>query len=220
MYKILGPDGEACHGGSGEWHLPKGKRPGKWMPPIKGDLVPCRKGYHLCREQDLVYWLNAQIYTVEHRGEFVERDDKVVVREARLLHRVTTWNARTARLFAADCAERVLHLYERKGPDDNRVRNAIEVVRRVANGDLPVSELSAAGRDAGAAAWYAASAVAAAAAAAWYAAGDAGDTWNAARAAAAAAAWYAAGDADDVAARADEHRWQTERLMKYLQGEI
>ena len=54
LYKIVGHKGEAINGGNGEWFLPEGKRPGKWMPKIKGDLAACKNGYHLCRKKDLI----------------------------------------------------------------------------------------------------------------------------------------------------------------------
>lgn len=167
LYKIVGHQGEAINGGRGTWFLPKGKRPGKWMPDIKGKITPCKNGYHLCHKKDLVEWLtNGRIFEAEYRGELGKGGDKVVVRQARLI-REMNWNDKTARLFAADCAERVLHLYEKRYPDDARVRNCIEVARRVANGDLPVSELAAARAAAeaaaGDAAWAAAGAAARAA---------------------------------------------------------
>lgn len=83
---------------------------------------------------------------------------------------------RLARLFACDCAESVLHIYERDYPNDNRPREAIRVSRAYALGEA---------RDA---AWAAASA------AAWDAA------WAAARAAASDVAWAAARAATSDAA--------------------
>ncbi len=66
LFKILDHDGTTRQG-SGSWHLPKGKRPGRWMAPIKGELVPCENGYHLCRETDLLEWLGPAIFEVEYR---------------------------------------------------------------------------------------------------------------------------------------------------------
>jgi hypothetical protein len=212
LFKVLNEDGRPFYGGSGRWALPQNGKPGDWMPPIKGELEPCVNGYHLCCEQDLVHWLGPAIWVAEYRGEYIECDDKIVVRETRLLSRVDTWNERTARLFACDCAERVLHLCG----DDERPRNAIAVARRYANGDAADDELEAARE----AAWYAAGAAAraaardAAGAAAWYAAGAA--AWYAAGAAAGAAARAAAGDAAGDAAWDAEREWQTARLMEYL----
>ena len=54
------------------------------------------------------------------------------------------WNAQTARLFAADCAEHVLHIYEAEYPGDMRPREAISVARLYAKGDATAEELEAA----------------------------------------------------------------------------
>jgi hypothetical protein len=94
------------------------------------------------------------------------------------------------RLFAADCAESVLPIYEKNYPDDKRPRLAIQAARDYANGLIPMEELDAARAAAWAAAWGADSAADSAAwdaawAAAWYAARAA----RAARDAACDAAW-------------------------------
>jgi hypothetical protein len=114
---------------------------------------------------------------------------------------------RLARLFACDCAEAVLHIYDKDYPDDNRPREAVRVARAFAEGKATGDELAAAmdaaraaARDAARdAAWDAAWAAAWAAArdAAWDAARDAARdaAWAAAWAAARAAAWAAARDA-------------------------
>lgn len=44
--------------------------------------------------------------------------------------------ARRLRLWAADCAARVVHLYERHGPNDTRVRDAITAARQYARGEI------------------------------------------------------------------------------------
>jgi len=148
-YKVLKADGSCCNGGIGKWHLPKKRRdgtwnPGKWMPRIDGELIPCENGYHICRSQDLVYWLDEAIFEVEVKGKVVEDDNKCVTRKARLLRKLETWSEKTARLFAADCAERVLPNYEVECPDDDRPRKAIQAARYYANGKITIDELSAA----------------------------------------------------------------------------
>lgn len=55
------------------------------------------------------------------------------------------------RLFACDCAESVLHLFEGVYPKDNRPRNAIETARKYAQETATKEELDAAN----AAAYYA-----------------------------------------------------------------
>ena len=130
-YKVLNSDGSACHGGNGKWHLPKGKRPGKWMPNIANPIL-CERGYHLVKDAQLLEWLGPTIYVAEYRGATVRDSTKLVAEQARLVSRVDTWNDRTARLFAADCAEHVAHLYTL----DTKWQPAatIAVVRRYANG--------------------------------------------------------------------------------------
>ena len=189
LYKVLREDGAPFHGGTGSWPLPNGK-PGEWRE-VKGDLEPCANGLHLCRKSDLVTWLGPAIFLAEHDGEKIIHTDKVVVRKARLLGRLDTWNDTTARLFAADCAERALKRERKAGREpDPRSWAAVTAAREFARG-----EISAAAR---AAAWAAA--------------------WAAAGAAARAAAWDAAWAAARAAAWAAEKKWQTKRLFEYLDG--
>jgi hypothetical protein len=60
------------------------------------------------------------------------------------------------RLFAADCAESVLHIYEKQYPNDDRPRKAIQAARDYANELIGKDELAAAWDAAWAAAWDAA----------------------------------------------------------------
>src|SRR5690606_17865329 len=144
-YKCLNPGGRSLMG-DGTWHLPDGGRPGMWMPEITG-LVPRQRGYHVATIDQLVDWLGPELFEVECRGEHVDHGDKHVFGQARLVRRIDAWNDRTARLFAADCAERVLPVFEFCCPGDMRPRRAIDVARAFADGQATVEDL-AAGRDA------------------------------------------------------------------------
>jgi len=246
-YKVLAKDGSAIHG-TGVWSLPQDGRPGAWMPEIE-QLEPCVSGYHLVRRDGLVEWLGPVISEAEPYPEarWVEKDAHVrVFSRARAVLLLDAWTERTARLFAADCAERVVHL---TGPDQRCVES-IRVARAYARGEATAEELRAASaaawaaRDAAWAAW-----AARAARAEWAAARDAMDAawaaraaWDDARAAASAAAgaaaraawddaWAAARAAARDAARAasadaraaaggGETTWQTERLFQYLTREV
>lgn len=210
LYKVLAADGSACHGGTGQWYLPRGERPGRWMPPIGWSL----SGYRLVTAEGLLQWLDSasrRVYRAEVRGEWKQEGEKCCAAEARLLGPRLHWDERIARLYACDCAERVLPLWERQYPGDERPRRCLAVARAYADGEATADELTAA-RDAAWAARYAA--WAAAEAASRYAAGI--TAWAAAEAAARAAAetaWTAAG----AAARAAERAWQTERLVWHLE---
>ena len=218
LYKVLNDDGTPCHGGSGKWDLDGG-----WMPRIE-NIEPCKRGYHLCDGGlQLVEWVGPSIWEAEWRGDRIDAGDKLVVSEARLVRKLATWNDRTARLFACDCAERVLSIFEDKYPGDSRPRTAIEVSRRFAVGDASRASLDAAGaaaRDAArVAAWDAARGAADAAWGAAYAARAAPRGAAYAARAAPRDAAYAARVAAGVAARGAERKWQAERLRQYLFGE-
>jgi hypothetical protein len=155
LYKVLDDTGACHHGGQGRWHLPSADAPGEWMPAIHGALEPCRRGYHLCRETDLINWLGPAIFIAEYDGDRVEVNDanegKVVVRRARLLSRVSNWDAQSARLFACDCAERALLRESERGREpDPRCWESIAVARRFVRGEATQVELTAARAAAGA----------------------------------------------------------------------
>ncbi len=171
----------------------------------------CSTGFHASRGplDALSFAPGPWLCRVRLEGEVVRDDDKAVG-SRRVLLAGPVDVSRELRLFACDCAERVLPLFERERPDDARPRMAIEIARRYANGKAVSEETAAAGDAAGDAAWAAAWAAARAAAgdAARAAAGDA--AWAAARAAARAAAGDAARDA--------AWDWQNRRLAKMFRA--
>ncbi len=142
-YKVLAPKRYPHHGGAGQW-----PRKGSWLK-VSGHIVPCSHGLHLCRREDLIHWLGPEIWLAEYRGEPVVHKNKIVVAEARLVSRFDTWDGRTARLFAADCADRALRKVA-KSPrvrSDPRSRAAVRAAREFAAGNISPAELAAA-RDA------------------------------------------------------------------------
>lgn len=146
LLKALGPQREAVNGGSGWW-----PEPGVWT--AARDPVPCESGWHVCTPAQMVGWLpstDRDLWLAEVNGAVVDDGDKLVAERARLVRRLD-WCDRTARLFAADCAESVLDLFEVERPGDDRPRHAIETARRFATGDATPEELTAA-KDAAAAA--------------------------------------------------------------------
>jgi hypothetical protein len=160
------------------------------LPPRHGMDEPIPLAHGLCSNpMEHVLWAISYV----HPDCEVERD-------------------KLARLFACECAERVLPIFERKFPNDSRPRQAIEVSRRFARGQATEEERSAAWAAAWAAAWDVA----------WDVARDV--AWDVARAAARdvarAASRAAARDAAwDVAwdvARDAERKAQSEILFRLL----
>ena len=200
-YKWLSPQNAGVYGhGDYTDHLPHGKRPGKWLPPI-ADPRPCARGYHVVTASHLFdHWgrEGSVLYVAEVRGAIATDTDKLACEQTRLVERVGVLTRGVLVTFAADCAARVLPIFEAKFPDDDRPRKAIEAAR-----------LGAADADAAHAAYAAANAAHAADAAA-----------NAAYAAAAAADAAHAADAADAAnaaaADAKERAWQGRHLLALL----
>jgi len=118
-------------------------------------------------------------------------------------------SATPLRLFACDCAARVLPIYEAKYPDDMRPREAIETARLYARGEVDSGQLAAAGDAAWDATWGTGR-VAARDAALATVEGAAWAAWSAAR----DAAWDAAG----ATAWKAEREWQMGRLRQYILG--
>jgi hypothetical protein len=117
-------------------------------------------------------------------------------------------------IWAADCAEHVLHLFEQARPEDDRPRRAIDLGRAWARGEIPWAEArtaaghaNAAGRDLSGAARHAAYAAGQAAAVGHVAAHELGAAAYAIRAARAAAP-----EGDGVEAGRSECRWQRAQL--------
>lgn len=195
-YKVVRADLQSYHGGAGKWTV------GKWRT-VKGPLEACRNGLHFVTLAQLPEWLGPTICPFEpaEGTEIVDGGNKWACRKGRIGGPLATWNARTQRLFAADCAEHVLPIFEKRYPADTRPREAIAVARRFANGEATREELGAE--------FLAANAAAAA---------------NAAYDTAAYAAKYAANAANaaDAAANAaaNERKWQSQRLATYLEIEV
>jgi len=200
------------------------------MKRITVDLV---MSFDPCYDRETVSKLFAgkkwMLPTTVLKLDTVSAEDKIW-----LLCRNEFVSEQNLRLFACDCAERVLPIFEKEYPEDNRPRKAIETARLFANGEATQKEMDAAWAAARAAAWEATqkemdAAWAAARDAAWAAA------WAAARAAAREAtqkemdaAWAAARDAAWAAARDAraagaaawdaEQKWQINKLSEYLGG--
>lgn len=185
IYKFLTADMRSPIGASDPWEIGKTMR-------VEGPLVPCETGLHGWPLFGLLNFTGERLVRVEIGAEYVWHGDggdrKIVARAMTPVELIEAYNDRTLRLFAADCAERVLPLFEQQRPNDNRPRQAVETARRFANGEATRDELAAA--------WAAAR--------------------GAARGAARDAAWAAARAAARGAARDAEREWQVRRLAEIL----
>jgi hypothetical protein len=217
------------------------KRVGFWTPDAKPKL--CNSGWHLATHQGIAEHARtgAVLWIAEGRGAQDAQDDKIAFTSARLVSQVGTLTQVIAVQWAAECAKRVLKLYEDRYPEDKRPREAIQAALKwvkdpteanraaanaaayaayVANAAAYAATYAAYVANAAAyAATYAANAANAAAYDAAYAAANAAAyAANAANAAAYAAA-YAAYDAAAYAAACEKEReWQSDRLLELLRA--
>lgn len=214
LYKVLHSDGYSWHG---EWPLPTKLADGSWKPgswiEVTGDLVPCVNGLHGCDgTRQLLRWLGPPLVCeMEYDGDVVVHYDKIVGRRARLLRIIEAWNERTARLFACDCAEHVLPIWESQIGGDVRPRLTIATARRFADGMANRDALAAARVSA----WEAISASAATV--------DSevrSSAWAAYETANRRLFECVAGAIGRHDPGTDERDWQAERLHQYLDGEV
>ena len=134
---------------------------------IDGELEACRRGYHLARDVQILDWLAPTIYIAEPCTEHepIDAGNKWVTCRVTLIERLDGWNDRTARLFAADCAEGALLGERASGREpDERSWAAVVAARQFANGEIGATARDAARDTAWPAAWPAAERAARAAA--------------------------------------------------------
>lgn len=161
-YKIVATDFGPLHGGEGTWFAPEGAKPGKWMPKIE-NVQACHRGYHLIPAKAIVEWLPPRaragyLCEAEGCGASDKDGDKIAFAEARLLKIVGVLDEKSLRLAAADIAERVLPIFYKVLPNDNRPALAIQAAR-----DFAVRKIERRSQAARDAAWAAAGAAAGAA---------------------------------------------------------
>ena len=128
---------------SGEGHEPPWKE-GETRT-LGGEIVICAHGYHASRTAwDALQFAPGPVLCLVEVEPVQERADKLASRSRRLIKAVNV--ERELREFAADCAERVLHFYEKAYPGDQRPRAAIATARAYARGEATDGELNAAAR--------------------------------------------------------------------------
>jgi hypothetical protein len=90
LYKVLGEDGAAIHGGFGKWPLPHDGEPGEWLE-VNGDILCCSNGLHLV--DNPMPWLQkgAHLFLAEPDLSMPMdfRGDKGAFTRARLIGEVT-----------------------------------------------------------------------------------------------------------------------------------
>src|ERR1039458_7191240 len=97
-YKLFHADGSTLHGRPA-WST-------RWQPPVKGPLVACSNGYHVCTDIQVPNWLKpgCTVWEVETKGRVLDVGDKTVVRTARLVRKVGTFERPAWKAYNEACA--------------------------------------------------------------------------------------------------------------------
>jgi hypothetical protein len=82
---------------------------GRWVVS-DGALAPCLSGIHACRRDQLLDWLDDDLWEIELDGRFEEMPGMLLAERGRLTRRVDAWSAETARALVEDCARRAQQL--------------------------------------------------------------------------------------------------------------
>jgi hypothetical protein len=98
FYKLFAADGRTLYGRPA-WGT-------RWQPPVKGSLVECRNGYHVCTDTQTPNWLRegCTVWEVETKGRVLDVGDKTVVRTARLVRKIGTFDAPARKAYDEACA--------------------------------------------------------------------------------------------------------------------
>lgn len=77
----------------------------EWVD-VDGRLVPTRRGIHACRERDLAYWLDEELWVAELDGEILEDERMLVASRGRLVEKVESWDEDAMRALVDVCVAR------------------------------------------------------------------------------------------------------------------
>ncbi|WP_422772777.1 hypothetical protein ACN28C_07235 [Plantactinospora sp. WMMC1484] len=102
-------------------------------------IVPCRQGLHVCRVDDLPYWLHDELWEVEVEGPVLAMERQVIAGRGHLREQVGEWNAQARQEFVRACLTRIAgHAAEECGDalDDGSLVAAAERLATVGPVDL------------------------------------------------------------------------------------
>lgn len=97
-FKVL-RNQRSCFGGKGKWTPYKPRK-------VWGRLVPCAHGLHYCRDEQVMGWLDDELWQFVDLApdDAIATPDKRVTSKGMITEKYKTWGAETARLLAIDCA--------------------------------------------------------------------------------------------------------------------
>lgn len=98
---------------------------GEWVT-ADGPVVDCVRGIHALPFEEILDWIDNELWEVELDGEIAGRDGMLIAERGRLVRRIAGWDTAVAQTFAETCARRVAALaaaaLRRLGLDDEARR--------------------------------------------------------------------------------------------------
>jgi hypothetical protein len=91
------------------WPTPTGGSPGAWVDSA-APLQECESGVHVCRAEDLPYWMYDELWAIEVDGETVEGVNMLIAPRGRLLYLMSGWNRPGQTAFVEACRDRAIAL--------------------------------------------------------------------------------------------------------------
>jgi hypothetical protein len=101
--------------------------PGCWVEAA--DVVPCERGVHACRVDDLPFWTNDELWEIELDGDVVAVGRKLLAPRGRLVSRVDAWTAAASQDLGDTSAARARAIADAR-PDDVMARAYAEDAER------------------------------------------------------------------------------------------
>jgi hypothetical protein len=105
---------------------------GAWRELGDGPLVPCRRGLHACRVEQMGYWLADELWQVELGEEWIETRHSLVARRLRLVRRIDAWQGAAGRAFGEACAARAEQAFAGATGPSTLAREYLEQTREFA----------------------------------------------------------------------------------------
>jgi hypothetical protein len=105
------------------WPTPGGYSPGAWVE-AGAPLRDCETGIHVCRAQDLPFWMYEELWAIEIEGDVLEGVDMLVASRGRLVHRMAGWTRPGQKRFVEACRDRAAAILDRTPPERRKHADA------------------------------------------------------------------------------------------------
>jgi hypothetical protein len=98
------------------WPTPTGDSPGAWVDAA-APLRECESGVHVCRAEDLPYWMYEELWAIEVEGDTIEGVNMLVAPRGRLLYPMAGWTRPGRTTFVEACRDRATSLVGEAPPE-------------------------------------------------------------------------------------------------------